>query len=106
MNQQDKTLQCLSSLLALQEPWFHLLVWDNGSQDGTAEAIRQAFPEVLVHHHPVNLGVASGRNAAADLAIKIFTPNHLLFLDNDMILEPNFISSLLRPFIEDQNVGQ
>jgi GT2 family glycosyltransferase len=106
MNQQDKTLQCLSSLLALQEPPFHLLIWDNGSQDGTAEAIREAFPEVLVHHHPVNLGVASGRNAAADLAIKIFTPNHLLFLDNDMILEPNFISALLQPFIEDQNVGQ
>ena len=106
MNQQDKTLQCLSSLLALQAPPFHILVWDNGSQDGTTEAIHETFPEVLVHHHPINLGVASGRNAAADLAIKVFTPTYLLFLDNDMILEPNFVTALLHPFTKDQNVGQ
>ncbi len=105
-NQRDKTLQCLSSLMAIKEPQFGVLLWDNGSQDGTHEAVHKAFPEVLVHHHSSNLGVASGRNAGAELAIKTFNPSHLLFLDNDMLFEPNFVSALLQPFIQDDNVGQ
>jgi GT2 family glycosyltransferase len=106
MNQRDRTLQCLNSLSAHQELPFDVIVWDNGSQDGTVSAIRDRFPEVLAHHHPRNLGVASGRNAAAELAVKIFSPSHLLFLDNDMLVEPGFVGALLKPFTEDRRVGQ
>ena len=106
VNQRDTTARCLGSLLASEQPPPHVIVWDNGSQDGTAEAIRAAFPDVLVHHHPVNLGVASGRNAAAALAMQAFNPSHLLFLDNDMLLEPGFVSALLQPFRADRRVGQ
>ncbi len=106
LNQRDRTLRCLSSLLASEQRAPHVLVWDNGSQDGTAEAIRAIHPEVLVHHHAANLGVASGRNAAAALAMEAFKPTHLLFLDNDILLEPGFVSSLLSPFRGDGRVGQ
>ncbi len=106
VNQRDTTTRCLGSLLASEQPPPQVLVWDNGSQDGTAEAIRIAFPDVLVHHHPVNLGVASGRNAAAALAMQTFNPSHLLFLDNDMLVEPGFVSALLQPFQADRQVGQ
>ncbi|MDX1521054.1 MAG: glycosyltransferase family 2 protein [Anaerolineae bacterium] len=106
MNQREMTLQCLSSLLALQAVPFQVIVWDNASQDGTAEAIRAAYPEVLVHHHPTNLGVAGGRNEAARLAIETFQPAYLLFLDNDMLFEPGFIEALRRPFAADQTLGQ
>jgi len=106
VNQCDTTARCLGSLLASEQPPPHVIVWDNGSQDSTAEAIRAAFPDVLVYHHPVNLGVASGRNAAAALAIQAFNPSHLLFLDNDMLVEPGFVSALLQPFRADRRVGQ
>jgi GT2 family glycosyltransferase len=82
------------------------LLWDNGSQDGTVDAVTAAFPDVLVHHHPTNLGVASGRNAAAALALKKFDPTHLLFIDNDMIVESNFVSALLAPFENDPQLAQ
>lgn len=106
INQRERTLQCLSSLSAVRYPSFHVLVWDNGSGDDTAEVVRAEFPEVLLHYHPNNLGVASGRNAAAHLAIQTFNPSHLLFLDNDMIVEPDFVKELLRPFAEDSKLGQ
>src|SRR5688500_14053434 len=86
MNQRDKTLSCLSSFRTVKGPAYKIVVWDNGSHDSTAEAVREAFPEVLVHHYPGNLGVASGRNAAAKLAIATFQPTYLLFLDNDMVI--------------------
>lgn len=106
LNQREKTLRCLESLLSIEEPEFDVLLWDNGSTDGTTEAVVARFPGVLVHRHPENLGVAPGRNAAADLAIRTFRPTHLLFLDNDMHLEPDFVSELLEPFAGDERVGQ
>lgn len=106
VNQRDTTARCLGSLLASEPPPPRVLVWDNGSQDGTVEVIQAAYPGVRVHHHPVNLGVASGRNAAAALAMQAFSPTHLLFLDNDMVLEPGFVSALLQPFRQDPRVGQ
>ncbi len=106
LNQRQRTLQCLESLSAISEPKFDVFLWDNGSQDGTAEAVSTLFPEVTVHYHPTNLGVASGRNAATEMAIDTFEPSHLLFLDNDMLVEPRFVSGLLQPFLDDKDVGQ
>lgn len=106
VNQREATAKCLTRLLASEEPPPYVVVWDNGSQDGTAEAIHAAFPDVLVHHHPVNLGVASGRNAAAALAMRAFRPAYLLFLDNDMLVEPGFVRALLQPFRANRRLGQ
>jgi GT2 family glycosyltransferase len=50
--------------------------------------------------------MASGRNAAAELAIKSFDPTHLLFIDNDMIVTPHFVHALLEPFQHDNRLGQ
>jgi GT2 family glycosyltransferase len=106
MNQREKTLPALRSFREITSPSFRILLWDNGSQDSTVDAVRDAFPEVVVHYHPKNLGVASGRNAAAALAIEKFNPTHLLFIDNDMVVAPGFISALLAPFEKDSRLAQ
>lgn len=104
--QRETTLEFLESLYASFETPSEVLVWDNGSVDGTAEAVAEAFPGVLIHRHDSNLGVASGRNAAAGLARATFEPTHLLFLENDMELERGFVGALLRAFEEGPHVGQ
>lgn len=106
VDQRETTLRCLESLGRPQGVDFDVLVWDNGSADGTAEAVREAFPDVAVHRHPENLGVASGRNAAAARAAELFDPAYLLFLDNDMVVEAGFVGALHAPFEEDPTVGQ
>jgi O-antigen biosynthesis protein len=106
LNQKEKTLQCLEALYQSSPTRYQVIVWDNGSSDETAVAIRQSFPDTLVHEHPTNLGVASGRNAAAKLAIETFQPTHLLFLDNDILVEPGFVEALHQPFTENPKVGQ
>jgi GT2 family glycosyltransferase len=105
-NQREMTLSCLKSLRCVTSPPFQTLLWDNGSGDGTAEAVRQCFPEVTVHYHTTNLGVAGGRNAAAQMALERFDAEYLLFLDNDMLVEPSFVAELLAPLSADQSVGQ
>ncbi|HRQ37261.1 MAG TPA: glycosyltransferase family 2 protein [Chloroflexota bacterium] len=105
-NQCQKTMNVVESLLAIKEPPFQILVWDNGSQDDTAVTLSHTFPTITVHQHNQNLGVASGRNAAAALATQLWQPTHLLFLDNDMRVEADFVKGLYAPFQEDTAVGQ
>jgi len=105
VNQRETTLRALRSFGEALARW-HLLVWDNGSTDGTIEAVAREFPGVYGHHHSSNLGVASGRNAAARLAVEKFSPTHLLFLDNDMVVTEGFADALLEPFLSAPGVGQ
>ena len=106
MNQKDKTLRSLESFREVKEPPCRVLVWDNGSADGTEEAVRAAHPEVLFHHSPLNLGVAGGRNAGAEKAIRDINPTYLLFIDNDIVVTPGFLLPLLEPFLNDPEIGQ
>ena len=106
INQQEKTIACLKSLRSIKSPPFEIVLWDNGSSDGTTDYVQKAFPEVLVHHHPTNLGVASGRNAAAELAIENFRPSYLLFLDNDAIVSGTSFEPLLTPFQVNEKLAQ
>lgn len=100
VNQRTQTLRCLEHLNALHpdEGPFDVLLWDNGSTDGTADAVRRAFPSVFVHACDKNLGVAKGRNGAARLAVEHFDPSLLLFLDNDIVVRRGFVASLRSPF--------
>lgn len=106
-DQRETTLRCLENLgSTLGGGSTRVVVWDNGSTDGTVEAVRSRFPEVVIERHPENLGVASGRNAAAEHAIRTLAPTHLLFLDNDMQVTPGLVETLLEPFHEDAGVAQ
>ena len=105
-NQKDKTIECLSSLLASPSIPFKVLVWDNGSRDGTLTVVQMAFPDVLTHYCETNLGVAEGRNTSAYMAINQFEATHLLFLDNDILVESDFIKALYEPFLVDKRIGQ
>ena len=106
INQKDKTLRCLESFRAVHRPPYRIFLWDNGSADGTLDAVRALFPDVALAASPHNLGVASGRNAAAELAISKLDPAYLFFIDNDMTVSPGFLSVLHAPFAEDQRLAQ
>ena len=104
--QREKTLACLSALLNQKDIPFRVLVWDNGSQDETLSKVRESFPAVLTHYSEENLGVAGGRNASARMAIQEYGATHLLFLDNDILVEPGFVGALFKPFEMDPQLGQ
>lgn len=67
----------------LQDVPLELIVVDDGSTDGTADAIR-AYGDVLRYHHQENRGIAGARNAGIALAQGEF----LAFLDSDDVWMP------------------
>jgi GT2 family glycosyltransferase len=105
-NQRETTLRALASFTPDERARVRVLLWDNSSTDGTVEAVRERYPEVHVHWSDRNLGVASGRNAGAALAMELFRPSHLVFLDNDLVMTRGFIGALADAFARDPGLGQ
>lgn len=79
------TLERLQASLAGDLP-IPVIVVDNGSSDGTAQAIRERFPDVTVVASNRNLG-AAGRNLGVD---RVQTP-YVAFCDDDTCWEPGAI---------------
>ena len=91
-NQKDTTLRCLKSLEPTESAIdTELIVVDNGSSDGTREAIKQEFPQAIVIANACNVGVAAARNQG----IKKASGKYLLLLDNDTIANHTAISAML-----------
>ena len=105
INQKEKTLRCLESFRAVKGPPHRIFLWDNGSSDGTLDAVGARYSDVICAGSPENLGVASGRNAASDLAIATIDPAYLFFIDNDMTVSSGFLSKLFAPFAEDRRLA-
>ncbi len=98
-------LRCVESTLALRDSPFELVVVDNGSQDGSWEALREAYPEVQGVRSERNLGSPSGRNLGLRYADAHFRYRYLLFLDEDTSLDPSLLRELVAALEADPGVG-
>ena len=78
----EELLLALDRLVSLPEQP-HVVVVDNGSTDGTADAVRRQFPQVELVASPENLG-AVGRN----IGVARLTTPYVAFCDDDTWWEP------------------
>ncbi len=84
-NTREELLNCLESLRRFPYPGGQeIIVVDNGSQDGSAEAVKANFPEVHLVALDSNKGYAKGNNLALELASGEF---HLLLNPDVEVLE-------------------
>jgi GT2 family glycosyltransferase len=90
----DDTLACLSSLAAVTYEPISVVVVDNGSRDGTVDAVRAAFPSVELLPQPTNLGFAEGNNVGIRHALARGS-EYVLVLNNDTRVDPGFLEPLL-----------
>ena len=81
-NRREEAVRSVGRLLALPERP-RVVVVDNGSSDGTADAVRAAHPAAEVIASPVNLG-AVGRNVGVR---RLDTP-YVAFCDDDTWWDP------------------
>ncbi|HTS25412.1 MAG TPA: glycosyltransferase [Bryobacteraceae bacterium] len=71
-----------------------IIIVDNGSDDGTAEWLRSAWPQVSIEISAAPLSFARGVNRGIACA----RYSHVCLLNNDMLIEPNFFGALVRAF--------
>jgi len=95
-NRRDDTLACLRSLQQVDFPCEHfVVVADNGSADGSPEAIRREFPDVVRVENGANLGYAGGNNRGIERALALGS-DLVWVLNNDTRVERNALVELLR----------
>jgi GT2 family glycosyltransferase len=83
---------CLRSLAAAPPSMAHdVIVVDNASQDGSADAVRQHWPGVKVVALPTNQGFAAGNN----VGIRATRGDLVLLLNNDTIVRAGSIDRLV-----------
>ena len=91
-NTRDLTLKALETLYATtRETRFHTVVFDNASQDGSAKAVAEAFPQVEVIASQDNLGFAKANNIVAAEA----KTEWLLLLNPDTECYPGAVDNLM-----------
>jgi GT2 family glycosyltransferase len=93
-NQREDTLGCLESLNQMSYPHYQLLLVDNGSVDGTVEAVRDRFPDVEIIVNPRNLGFQGGFNVGLRHALAQGA-KYAFIVNNDTFVEPNILDELV-----------
>ena len=83
---------CLQSIRQqLDEVRYEVIVVDNGSEDGSIEAIKHALPEARLIENQVNLGFAAANNQGFREARGAF----VLMLNPDVLLGANAVQAML-----------
>ncbi len=96
-NSREDVPECLESLRLQVRPGDAVLVVDNGSTDGTVEAVHRAHPWAEVAENGSNLGYAAGNNAGIRKALDRGF-DAVLVLNPDTVLLPGAVEALLAAF--------
>ncbi len=91
----------LPSVCVTDYPDFEIILADNASSDGTVEWVNEHFPEVIIATFDDNYGYCGGNNKAVAYANK----EVLLFLNNDVKTEPDWLHEINQAFEDDETVG-
>jgi GT2 family glycosyltransferase len=93
--------RCLEAVLRQKGVSLEILVVDNGSTDGTADALREFRGQVRVIRLGRNLGFAEAQNRA----IRATSTEWVLTLNPDVLLRPGFVRALVDAGQADSEAG-
>lgn len=100
-NQSATTIDLIESLSQITYPNIEIIVVDNASKNDDAKVIKEKFPRIVLVESIINYGFAGGNN----LGIMRSRGEYVLLLNNDTIVEPNFLEPLVNKFQEHPEIG-
>jgi len=96
---------CLNSVLNTNSTKFEVIVVDNGSTDSSIKFLQnfadKSSVRVKLIKNPKNLGFAEGNN----LGIGNSSGKYIAFLNNDTIVDPNWLQSIVTFLEKDKQTG-
>jgi GT2 family glycosyltransferase len=99
-NGRELLRRCLPTL-AQQSRVPHVIVVDNGSDDGTAAFLRAEFPDVELVRLEENRGFAGGVNRGIEAGASPF----VVLVNNDVECDPDFVERIVAPLHDDRSMG-
>ncbi len=98
------TATCLASLRASEYRPARILVFDNGSTDGSADRLEAEFPEIVLVRGGENFGFAEGNDRAAR-SLLAAGMDYVWVLNNDTRVEPGCLGALVAALEADPALG-
>ena len=89
-NNKEAAAACVRSLQAQTGVDVEIIVCDNASTDGSVAHLRGLFPDIRIIQNSENLGFGPALNKGLAVA----GGEHLIFLNNDLVLEPDCLRHL------------
>lgn len=100
-NAREYLIACLMSLYEDELDGVEIIVVDNGSTDGSAEAVEELFPEVVLIRSDKNLGFASANN----VGIRASTGRYICLINSDVVVLDGCVSLLKDYLSSDPQAG-
>ena len=106
-NRKADTLECLDSIKRLTYPSFSVILVDNGSTDGSPDAIEHwsdgEIPVTLIRNEK-NLGFVGGSNQGMRHALATDT-DYVFLLNNDTVVKPDVLNILVQVAERSEEIG-
>jgi N-acetylglucosaminyl-diphospho-decaprenol L-rhamnosyltransferase len=97
----ELVLQCLESLQQHAGIEYEAIIVDDGSGDGTAEAVRERYPDARLIEKRASEGLAAGRNSSLSLV----NGRLVLMLDSDARVRPGALEAMAAVLDRDPGIG-
>jgi N-acetylglucosaminyl-diphospho-decaprenol L-rhamnosyltransferase len=96
----EQVIDCIRSVYDSYKDQFEIILVDNASSDGTADAVRANFPDVVLMAERINHGFSPGNN----LGMAASRGKYIFLLNPDTIIFPGVIERLIE-FHKGMNAG-
>lgn len=95
-NRRDTTLQALKSLSRIDKRGLDVRAYivDDGSTDGTSDAIRQQFPDTHLIRGDGTLHYAAGTNRGISAALE-WGPDYIVAMNDDAVFHEQFLQRMI-----------
>jgi len=103
-NGYEDTSECIISLQKITYKNYKIIVVDNGSDAEEFNKLKNNFPKIKVLRSDVNLGFTGGNNLGIKYSLEEKV-DYILLLNNDTIVESNFLEPLLDAYEKNKNAG-
>ena len=101
----EDTIECLESLKKITYPNYKLIIVDNGSEGNDVAVLRHRFGSYIhIIEKDKNYGFTEGNNIGMRYALK-GEARYILLLNNDTIVDPDFLSNLIKVAAGDPKIG-
>lgn len=104
-NRWDELYACLASFALLDYPNYHVIVVDNGSEDGTVGVVRNDFPWVTLIENGENLGFCRGNNVGLRYIAEDPKFDYVFLLNSDTKVLPNVLKELVTVMRSDPRIA-
>ncbi|WP_066021812.1 glycosyltransferase family 2 protein [Clostridium sp. CT7] len=103
-NAYKDTIECVKSLRKISYKNYKVIIVDNASTDESVARINDKLKDCILLRSMKNLGFAGGNNIGMRYALEKGA-DYVLLLNNDTLVERDFLSNMLVPFSRNTSIG-